>query len=131
MLARASSRADRLALALQQLSSRATAPHVARIDRLTLALRQIASGITTPRRVNLEKYGATLAAASSATLSARRNRIEALAQLLDALSPEATLRRGYSITRVGGHAVTDPSQVVPGDVLHTTLAGGTVTSIVE
>lgn len=131
MLARASSRADRLALALQQLSSRATAPHVARIDRLTLALRQIASGITTPRRVNLEKYGATLAAASSATLSARRNRIEALAQLLDALSPEATLRRGYSITRVGGHAVTDPSQVAPGDVLQTTLAGGTVTSIVE
>ena len=131
MLARAAARADRLALALQQLSSKATAPHMARLDRLTLALKQTASGITTPRRLNIEKLGATLAAASTAMLSARRNRLDGMGQLLDALSPEATLRRGYSITRVNGHALTDAAQVAPGDTLTTTLARGTITSTVE
>jgi len=44
--------------------------------------------------------------------------------LLDTLSPEATLRRGYSITRVDGHAVTDADALEPGTVITTTFAGG-------
>lgn len=131
MVTRASARLDRLALALQQLSSRATTPHVARLDRLTLALKQIAADRTAPRRIYLEKLGATLSASATSAIAARRNHLDAVARILDAISPEATLRRGYSITRVNGHAVTDASQVAPGDRLTTTLAHGTITSTVE
>ncbi len=57
-------------------------------------------------------------------LRSARQRIDALADLLDAISPEATLRRGYSITRAGGHAVLDGSTVAAGTVLTTTFACG-------
>ena len=51
-------------------------------------------------------------------------RLKALAELLDALSPEATLRRGYSITRFEGRAVTDGATLPEGAVLTTTFARG-------
>lgn len=57
-------------------------------------------------------------------ISRRRQRLDAIGELLIALAPEATLRRGYSITRVNGHAVTDSSTLHPGDIITTTFATG-------
>ncbi len=51
-------------------------------------------------------------------------RLNALAELLEAISPQATLRRGYSITRIDGHAITDSSQITPGTVITTSFAKG-------
>ncbi len=51
-------------------------------------------------------------------------RIASLGELLEAISPQATLRRGYSITRAGGHAVTDSTAIAAGTVLTTTFANG-------
>lgn len=65
------------------------------------------------------------------TVSRRKDRLDALATLLDTLSPEATLRRGFSITRCDGRAVTDPTTLNPGDTITTTLAGGELTSVVS
>lgn len=53
-----------------------------------------------------------------------RSRLDALAELLDTLSPEATLRRGYSITRIGGVAITDSTALKKGDTLTSTFATG-------
>ena len=49
--------------------------------------------------------------------------------LLAALSPQATLLRGYSITRVGGKAITSPDDIPAGTILETTLALGTLLSV--
>lgn len=49
--------------------------------------------------------------------------------LLEVLDPADTLKRGYSITRVNGHAVTAASDVREGDVMVTTLAVGIVRSV--
>lgn len=57
-------------------------------------------------------------------LQRRRARLDALGEMLQALSPEATMRRGYSVLRVGGRAVTDASQLPPGTVVEATLARG-------
>ena len=54
-----------------------------------------------------------------------------LKALIETISPEATLRRGFSITRVDGHAVTDPAFLSPGTEVQTTLAAGILTSIVK
>lgn len=54
----------------------------------------------------------------------RRERIEALSHLIDALSPQATLRRGFSITRVNGIAISNSDQVPDGATVETTLANG-------
>lgn len=47
------------------------------------------------------------------------------------LSPQNTLKRGYSLTVKDGKAVTDASLLKPGDRLTTMLANGNVNTIVE
>lgn len=64
-------------------------------------------------------------------LRRRADRLEALAAIIDTLSPESTLRRGFSITRIDGHAVTDVAQAPAGTTITTTLASGTLTSTVQ
>ncbi|MDE6558442.1 MAG: hypothetical protein K2K29_00965, partial [Muribaculaceae bacterium] len=59
------------------------------------------------------------------------DRLVAKKNLVDVLSPTATLRRGYSITRVNGKAVRSVADVNPGDRIETTLADGTITGICE
>jgi exodeoxyribonuclease VII large subunit len=57
--------------------------------------------------------------------------VQQLTRTLDALSPEATLQRGYSITWTEAQAVMrDPAMVKTGDKITTQAAGGTVTSTI-
>ena len=56
-------------------------------------------------------------------------RLERVRSALSALSPEATLARGFSITRnAGGKVVIASSQVKPGDLIFTQLAEGEIVS---
>lgn len=55
--------------------------------------------------------------------------LQRLDDMLRLLSPYNTLRRGYSITRVNGHAVSDASKISPGTTVETTLASGKIISI--
>ncbi|MGL6261178.1 exodeoxyribonuclease VII large subunit [Vibrio sp. WXL103] len=59
-----------------------------------------------------------------------QHQVALAAEKLDAVSPLATLKRGYSITQLeSGQVVTQAEQVKSGDVLVTRLADGDVTSI--
>lgn len=69
---------------------------------------------------------AAITAAVRSTFARANERLAALGVLLDTLSPEATLRRGYTITRVDGHAVTAADPLDPGTVITTTFAGGRI-----
>lgn len=75
------------------------------------------------RRVGPETARA-FAAAVRSQLARRSERLGSLGELLDALAPEATLRRGYSITHYAGRAVTDSSTLTPGAEITTTFAAG-------
>ena len=60
------------------------------------------------------------------------NRLHALAQHLNALSPLATLKRGYSIARkTDGKVLTDAQQVSVGDKVEVQLAQGHLTCCIE
>lgn len=63
----------------------------------------------------------------------RRQRLDALAGQLRAVSPEAILQRGYSMTmrKRDGAVVRSATEVRPGERLVTRLADGTVESVVE
>ena len=81
----------------------------------------------------LERLAMTAKAIETATanlLQRRRDSLSAAEQLLKALSPQATLARGYSITRVNGKAVTNPADIPPGATVETTLAAGKLITIV-
>ncbi len=62
-------------------------------------------------------------------LDRRADHLRQAETLIDALSPQATLRRGFSITRVDGRAVTSPDDIPPGAQIVTSLAKGEFTSI--
>ena len=60
----------------------------------------------------------------------QQERVESMRQTLDLLGPEATLKRGFSITRLGGESIRDTRQVEVGDAVQTQLELGIFTSVV-
>ena len=64
-------------------------------------------------------------------LMVEKHRLELLERRAQNLDPQLMLRRGYSITLVGGKALRDPSQVKQGDKIETRLEKGTITSIID
>ncbi len=106
---RADRRVDNLAGALVRLSSARVQNLQARLDRMADAIRSAAAGATRHAATKLAGY-------------------EALA---DALSPKATLRRGFSITRVNGAAMTSSENIPAGTLLETELADGKIISTVK
>lgn len=61
----------------------------------------------------------------------RRFELRNIEDMVRVLSPENTLKRGYSITRVGGKAVRSVSGLRPGDIIETRLPDGSVISEVK
>ncbi len=89
------------------------------------ALPSLALNVVERNRRHVDGRAAeTIATAATNVLRMRRQRLDALAELLDSISPEATLRRGYSITRLNGIAVTDSSVIPAGAKLTTSFAKG-------
>ncbi len=89
---------------------------------------------TWDRRKALESshLDSILVSVATALESVMRNKtafLDAKRELLATLSPAATLRRGYSITRVDGKAVTRADDVEKGALLETMLADGKIISI--
>jgi exodeoxyribonuclease VII large subunit len=62
-----------------------------------------------------------------------RRQLETISARLDALSPLAVLKRGYSITErlSDGHLIRSSSELQPGEEIRTRFAQGTATSRVE
>lgn len=73
----------------------------------------------------------SMSQASAQAIVREKMRLTALYDKVQILSPQNTLRRGYSLTTVNGHAVTDASQLAPGDNITTHFASGKVVSTVK
>lgn len=81
-----------------------------------------------PLRRRIDIAGASLAQATSNIINRKANQLSHWENLLEALSPKATLARGYSITRVNGKAIVSPEEIMPDTIIETTLAEGTIIS---
>lgn len=73
----------------------------------------------------------SMSQASAQAIVREKMRLTALYDKVQILSPQNTLRRGYSLTTLNGHAVTDASQLAPGDNITTHFANGKVVSTVK
>ncbi len=102
-----------------------------RLDSAAMRLSQLTSSTLQPAASRLARLEEALAAASRNRLALELNRLQGHENLLAALSPQAVLARGYSITRINGHAVTSAANLRPGDCITTTLAQGEVTSTIS
>ncbi len=107
-LTRAQNRLLSLQSGLASISDRRLRPEMARLDGIRQAIVQAA-------QVAIERAD---------------TRLKGSQQLLDVLSPQATLRRGYSITRIAGHAAK-AADLREGEILETTFADGTAYSTIN
>lgn len=99
-----------------------------RLNKAVTLLSGISASRLSPARSRLDVLASNVVAASTQAVVRNRERLLAAEQLLAALSPQAVLDRGYSITRVNGRVVSNIGQVSAGDIIETTLASGTMQS---
>ncbi|HSI97476.1 MAG TPA: exodeoxyribonuclease VII large subunit, partial [Gaiellaceae bacterium] len=95
--------------------------------RLGLAVR----GPLERDTVRLASLGERLRGASRLLLERRRAALDHTGARLQALSPLATLGRGYAIVRAHGEALREAAAVSPGDSLEVQLASGELGARVE
>lgn len=123
-----------------------------RLEQAAFQIPAAASRATNTARIRLEQLHGQLKAASDSRISSERQRLQArldtirnsipvvisrvgerlesLDKLIRALDPAETLKRGYSITRIGGKAIRSVDEVPPIAKIETTLAKGKVVSVI-
>lgn len=102
-----------------------------RLDGFARSVPMAAGMLTTRERTRLDNVVNMLKNATGVLLQRNLERLNSMSQLLDVLSPDNTLKRGYSITRIDGKAVRDAAAVPPGSTIETTLHSGTILSTVD
>lgn len=96
-----------------------------RIQELGSGLAKACAGRIATENARLDRNLLRLESASVSTVKREGMRLEKMESMVRVLSPENTLKRGYSITRIGGKSVTDVSMIKTGEVVETQLANGT------
>lgn len=102
-----------------------------RLQTISVRLPAIAGETTSKARVRLQAISSTLRVAASARLEKEAIRLDNLGKMTALLSPAATLKRGYTITRLGGKALFSTDAVRKGEVMETITADGSIFSTVE
>jgi exodeoxyribonuclease VII large subunit len=124
---------DRMEEALSGVLERRLEQSAARLATVTAHLASVHPGQRLAgMRQSLESLGHQLGLTSLHRLEREQGRLSRLEATLSAFSPEATLKRGFSITRdADGRVLTSASQVIKGDQLRTQLAEGEILSEVQ
>lgn len=124
----------RLGFALAQLpllTRNITAIRRERLANVAHSLPQMLRNILAMRRLRLQQFSNCLRDSLPQKIPAYRQRLDALGSLVSALSPEAVLRRGYSITISNGRPLMSASDLSEGDEITTILAEGSISSKVR
>jgi exodeoxyribonuclease VII large subunit len=102
-----------------------------RLDRSRGSLARGARGVLERRRQRLVHVHERLRRAPSLAVERKRARLEHAAGRLRALSPRATLQRGYAIVRADDEIVRTPAAVSAGDAIDVEVAEGRFGARVE
>ena len=102
----------------------------ARIDLLATRINAAAMRQVAAARQRTEAAAQAAWPAAARAVEAQRHRLQLLTQRAAALDPTLLLRRGYSITTIGGRALRNAADVKAGDVIETRLEEGTIKSTV-
>lgn len=99
------------------------------LQRCSMALAETGARRITPALERLKIIQDSLPSALATRLNRESERLDSRESLLDVLSPVATLKRGYTITRINGAAVTSAQNLPQGSQLQTIFADGSINSI--
>ena len=104
---------------------------IADVSHKELLLRGAIQNVLATVEQNIQRAAQRLGDALKLEIERRADTVQQLQRVLVSLSPQATLKRGYSITRTTkGELVRQSKQVKAGTALKTTLHEGEVASIV-
>lgn len=101
------------------------------IDALARYVQHSAIGKISAAQTYLKTMSDALANAAPKAIANQDKRLKALENIVEALSPQKTLRRGFSLTKVNGKTVKSIDQLADNDVITTYLADGEITSVVN
>ena len=82
-------------------------------------------------RTLLDRRGEQIKVLAPNLLKTKQSQLDILQTKLQLLDPQQLLKKGYSFTTHNGKLVTSITQLTPGDIITTTLADGTVDSVVK
>jgi exodeoxyribonuclease VII large subunit len=101
------------------------------LDALRRRLELATRGLLERDAERVVRLGERLRISPVALLERRRASVDHLGVRLQALSPRATLARGYAIVRANGAALRDAATVSPGDAVEIELATGALAATVD
>lgn len=101
------------------------------IDAIARDVQHSAIGKISAAQTYLKTMSDALANAAPKAIVNQDKRLKALENVVEALSPQKTLRRGFSLTKVNGKTVKSIDQLADNDVITTYLADGEITSVVN
>ena len=102
-----------------------------RLDNYVKSIPFAANGLITSQRTRLDHVVQRMGEAVVQAMQREQQRLQALGEKAILLSPENTLRRGYSLVRIGGKCVTAADQLSPGDQVTMQFATGTADATVN
>ena len=89
------------------------------------------SDLIVKNRLLLDRKSDLLSVLANQQLQQQQNNLKLIETKLQLLDPQQLLKKGYSFTTHNGKLVTSIAQLTPGDTITTTLADGTVDSVVK
>lgn len=101
------------------------------IDALARDVQHNVIGKISAAQTYLKTMSDALANAAPKAIANHDKRLKSLENIVEALSPQKTLRRGFSLTKVNGKTVKSVGQLADNDVITTYLADGQITSVVN
>lgn len=102
-----------------------------RLENFAKAIPLAAGNLTVRERTRLDSFQKSLPTLVANVLGRASERLVSYEKLLKVLSPDNTLKRGYSITRVEGKAVRSADELSPGTKIETVLSKGIIHSTVD
>ena len=100
------------------------------LSQLTQSISWNSKSVLTAQRNTLSTLTTHLQLFSRQALKERKADINSIQRLLQVADPKQLLKKGFSITRINGHAITTKVSLKIGDEIETTLFDGTIQSTI-
>lgn len=98
------------------------------LETLKRMLKINAGNLQAKKNLQLKGISDKITVAAQNILNAGKQKTDALQGITNALDPRNTLRRGYSVTRLNGKAITDAGSLSGNDLIETTFLAGKIRS---
>lgn len=100
------------------------------LQHTSVTMRRVLAHTLQKETASLQHVSASMKRVLTHALQKENHLMNSIQQLVQAVSPENVLKRGYTLSLKGGKVITSLNDVREGDVLETRFKDGTATSVI-